>query len=99
MHVTAQMLRPLIGFMIVVGIAVIVVWRMRGARVLDAKRTAAELRAAQAFEDMSMLTAKLRKQLREQQGSSPEAASHGPSKPLVEMYPGPKRTGGGPERG
>ena len=96
MHVTPQMLYPLIAFVVVVVLAVVVVWRARAANVKSTRQAAADLRAQEAFEEMSLFSFKLRKQLKDEGNASPEARRT-PSKPLTEVYPGPK-PGGTPKR-
>ena len=96
MHVTPEMLKPLIAFVVVVAIAIVIIWRLRGQNAKSARQQAAELRAAEAFEEMSMLSFKLRKELKDKGIASPESAPP-PAKPLTDLYPGPKSGGSSPK--
>jgi type II secretory pathway pseudopilin PulG len=96
MHVTPQMLYPLIAIVVVVAFAIVIVWRLRGANAKSARQQAAEVAAQVAFEEMSMLSFKLRKQLKDQGIEHPEEMET-PLKPLTELYPGPKPGGSTPK--
>lgn len=84
----------LTGLVIVVfgGIAIFVAWRLQR---LKAQREEAEKRAVVAFEQMNLLT----KSLREKGSKTPTDSSQPPGERLQQMYPGPKRAGGGPAEG